>query len=177
MGIFSFLSKKRSQDDILTSIFKVAEKGMYNFNFPITKEGRFEILMFDVWLGTRLIEEQNIDVNYVSMQNRIEVYLRQIALKLELPVEKKYERVYMFREDGWEHDVMGLIHSDYPRTKQFLPAYMYLCMVAKPLVVFDDETTVKESNKTSLSDVVDFLGPFCEHYSWLVQTVMKLIKK
>lgn len=56
MGIFSFLSKKRSQDDILTSIFKVAEKGMYNFNFPITKEGRFEILMFDVWLGTRLIE-------------------------------------------------------------------------------------------------------------------------
>ena len=54
MGKFSFLSQEGSKDDILASIFKVAEKGMYNFNFPITKEGRFEILMFDIWLGRKL---------------------------------------------------------------------------------------------------------------------------
>ncbi|WP_455586803.1 hypothetical protein [Bacteroides sp.] len=82
----------------------------------------------------------------------------------------------MFREDGWEQDVMGLIHSDYPRTKRFLPAYMYLCIVAKPLVVFDDEITAKEVNKTPLSDVVDFLGPFCEHYSWVVKAITSAIK-
>lgn len=176
MGIFSFLSKKRGQDDILTSIFKVAEKGMYNLDFPLTKEGQFEILMFDIWLGTRLLEEQSANVDYMSMQNKIEVYLKQIALKLELPVSRDYKIVYMLREDGWEHDIMGLIHSDYPRTKQFLPAYMYLYIVAKPLIIFDDETTAKEANKISLNDVADFLEPFCEHYSWLVQTIMKLIK-
>ncbi len=48
MRIFSFLSKKRVKNDILASIFKVAEKGMYSLNLPITKEGRFEILMFDI---------------------------------------------------------------------------------------------------------------------------------
>lgn len=176
MGIFSFLSKKRGQDDILVSIFKVAEEGMYNLNFPITKEGRFEVMMFDIWLGTRLMEEQNIDVDYMSMQNKIEAYLKQTTLKLDLPVEKRYERVYLFRENGWEHDVMGLIHSDYPRTKQFLPAYMYLCMVSKPLLVFDDEISAKEAGKTSLSDVADFLEPFCEHYSWLVKVIAGVIK-
>jgi hypothetical protein len=171
MGKFSFLSQEGSKDDILASIFKVAEKGMYNFNFPITKEGRFEILMFDIWLGRKLMEEQNANVDYIGIQNRIEDYLKQIVLKLELPTEKKYERVYLFREDGWEHDVMGLIHSDYPRTKQFLPSYMHLCIVAKPLLVFDDETTTKKIEEASLSDVVDFLGPFCEHYSWLVKMI------
>lgn len=177
MGFFSFLSKKRSQDDVLTSIFKVAEKGMYNFNFPITKEGRFEVLMFNIWLGTKLMEEQNISIDYMGMQNRIEDYLKKIALKLELPVDKKYERVYIFRGDGWEHDIMGLVHSDYPRTKQFLPGYMHLCIVAKPLLVFDDETTAKKIEEIPLGDVADFLGPFCEYYSWLAQTIMKLIKK
>lgn len=176
MGIFNFLSKKRSQDDILASIFQIAEKGMYNLNFPITKEGQFEIIMFDIWLGTRLIEEQNIDIDYISMQNKIKAFLKQTALKLELPVEHKSERTYIFREDGWEHDIKGLIHSDYPKTRQFLPVYIYLCMVAKPLLVFDDETMAKEIEKTSLSDVANFLGPFCEHYSWLVKEILNVTK-
>lgn len=177
MGFFSFLFSKKSKDDILTSIFKVAEKGMYNINFALTREGQFEVLMFDIWLGTRLMEEQNIEIDYVVWQNRIEDYLKQIIRKKGLPIENKYERVYAFREEGWEHDIMGLIHSDYPRTRQFLPSYMYLCMVAEPLLVFDDETTVNKIEEVPLSDVADFLSPFCEHYSWLIKTVMNLKKR
>lgn len=177
MGFFSFLFSKESKDDILTSIFKVAEKGMRNINFPLTREGQFEVLMFDIWLGTRLMEEQNIEIDCVVLQNRIEDYLKQAIPKIGLPIEKKYERVYIFREEGWEHDVRGLIHSDYPRTRQFLPSYMYLCMVAKPLLVFDNKTTANKIEEVSLSDVADFLGPFCEHYSWLIKAIMNLIKK
>lgn len=110
------------------------------------------------------------------MQDRIEVYLKQIASKLGLPAEKKHERIYLFRKEGWEQDIMGLIHSDYPRTKQFLPAYMYLCIVAKPLLVFDEETTEKKINEIPASELVEFLKPFCDHYSCLVKTIMKSIK-
>lgn len=174
MGIFGFFKGKTN--DVLTSVFTVAEKGMYNINFSISQEGRFEVAMFDIWLGTMLMEEQHINIDYMLMQNKIEEYLKQTVLKLGLPVEKKYERTYLFRKEGWEHDVMGLIHSDYPRTKQFLPAYMYLCMVAHPLLVFDEETTERKLSEIPTDELVEFLGPFCEHYSWLVKTIMKLIK-
>lgn len=167
---------KGKTNDVLTSVFTVAEKGMYNINFSISQEGRFEVAMFDIWLGTMLMEEQHINIDYMLMQNKIEEYLKQTVLKLGLPVEKKYERTYLFRKEGWEHDVMGLIHSDYPRTKQFLPAYMYLCMVAHPLLVFDEETTERKLSEIPTDELVEFLGPFCEHYSWLVKTIMKLIK-
>lgn len=177
MDFFSFLFSPKSKDDILTSIFQIAEKGMRNTNFALTKEGQFEVLMFDIWLSTRLIEKQHVKIDCMVMQNRIEDYLKQTVQKIGLPIENKYERVYIFREEGWEHDVMGLIHSDYPRTRQFLPSYMYLCMVAEPLLVFDDETIANKLEDISLSDVADFLGPFCEHYSWLVKTVMNLMKK
>ena len=169
MGFFSFLSKREEKNDVLTSIFKVAERGIYNINFPISNEGQFEIMMFDVWLGTKIMEEKILEIDFMLMQNKIEDYLKQNALKLNLPPEKKCERIYMFREEGWEHDVMGLVHSDYPRTKQFLPGYMYLCMVAKPLVVFDHKTTGKKIDEIPIDSLVDFLGPFCDHYSWLLK--------
>ena len=114
---------------------------MYNIDIPISKEGRFEVAMFDIWLGTMLIEEQNIDIDYRLMQDRIEVYLKQIASKLGLPAEKKHERIYLFRKEGWEQDIMGLIHSDYPELNNFYQLICTLCIVAKPLLVFDEETT------------------------------------
>lgn len=174
MGIFSFF--KGRANDVLATVFTIVEKSMYNIDLPISKEGRFELAMFDIWLGTMLIEEQNINTDYGVMQNRVEAYLKLIASKFGLPAEKKYERIFLFRKEGWEQDVMGLIHSDYPRTKQFLPAYMYLCIVAKPLLVFDEETTGKKMGEIPTNELVEFLKPFCEHYSSLVKSIMKSIK-
>lgn len=175
----NYSNHSKKSDNInhsLKSVFTVAEKGMYNIDFPISQEGRFEIAMFDIWVGTMLMKEQHINIDYKLMQNKIEEYLKQTALKLGLPVEKKYMMTYIFREEGWEHDVMGLIHSDYPQTKQFLPAYMYLCIVAHPLLVFDEETTEKKLSEIPTYELCEFLGPFCEHYSWLVKTIIKSIK-
>lgn len=174
MGIFGFF--KGNTNDVLTSVFTVAEKGMNNINFSISQEGRFEVAMFDIWLATMLMKEQHVNIDYMLMQDKIENFLKQTVQKLGLPSEKKYERIYLFREEGWENDVMGLIRSDYPRTKQFLPAYMYLCIVAHPLLVFDEETTEKKLSEIPTDELVEFLGPFCEHYSWLVEAIMKLIK-
>jgi hypothetical protein len=177
MDFLSFLSKKEKKDDVLTSIFKIAEKGMSNIKFPISKEGKFEVMMFDIWLGTKLMEEK-INIDYRLMQDKIEDHLKQTALKMGLPTKRDYELIYFFRKEGWTHDVMGLIHSDYPRTKQFLPGYLYLCVVSIPLLVFDYETTrnINKIEEIPLNDLSDFLSPFCEHYSWLVETITNSIK-
>ena len=49
-------------NDVLTSVFTVAEKGMYNINFSISQEGRFEVEMFDIWLGTMPVSYTHLDV-------------------------------------------------------------------------------------------------------------------
>lgn len=87
----NYSNHSKKSDNInhsLTSVFTVAEKGMYNIDFPISQEGRFEIAMFDIWVGTMLMKEQHINIDYKLMQNKIEEYLKQTALKLGLPVEK-----------------------------------------------------------------------------------------
>lgn len=177
MGIFNFLSSKERKVDIISSIFNVAEKGMDNINFTVTPAGRFEILMFDIWLGTRILEEERIHIDYMIMQDRIEEYLIASIRKLGLDTEKKYERLYLFRQEGWEHDIIGLLRSDYPKTKQFLPGYMHLCIAANPLVVYNNEATSKRIQEIPLSDVADFLEPFCNHYMWLVKAIMDVLKK
>lgn len=177
MGIFSFLSRKKTPDDILEAVFKIAKKGMYNLNYSVSKEGRFEVLMFDIWLGTEIMKELRIRVDYALQQKKIEIYLKRMIYRLGLSEDRKYERVYIFREPTWKHDVTGLIHSNYPRTPQFLPAYMYLHMVAKPLIAFDDETAEKEAEKITIDELASFLGPFGDHYSWLVKKYVKLMKR
>ena len=37
----------------LTSIYSIAERGMTEFNMPLTNEGKFEVLMYGIWLGMR----------------------------------------------------------------------------------------------------------------------------
>lgn len=80
MGVFSFFKGKTN--DALATVFTVVEKSMYNIDIPISKEGRFEVAMFDIWLGTMLIEEQNIDIDYRLMQDRIEVYLKTNSIEI-----------------------------------------------------------------------------------------------
>lgn len=69
---------------------------------------------------------------------------------------------------------MGLVHSDYPRTKQFLPGYLYLSIVSEPLTVYLDGMADRKINELDLSDLVEFLAPFCKHYSWLIREVDRI---
>ena len=99
MGIFGFFKGKTN--DVLTSVFTVAEKGMYNINFSISQEGRFEVAMFDIWLGTMLMEEQHINIDYMLMQNKIEEYLKQTVLNLVYQSKKNMkEHIFSVKRDG-----------------------------------------------------------------------------
>lgn len=160
------------KNDVLAVVFETAKQAAFDFNFPISNAGRFELFMYDIWLGMRIVESKGLFVDYDLMFKRREEYLQEAIRELGLPSEKKYERLYIFRDEGWEHDTLGLMHSDYPRTKQFIPAYIYLCVVACPLVVYGEERVMEEIDKIPFYEMVDFLVPFCDHYSWMVGTVI-----
>jgi len=173
--MFSSLFKKKKKNEALTTVFRIAKENMYNFDYPISEAGRFELFMYDVWLGTRILEDKNIPLDFNSMFDQINNCLKDVIKELKLPSQKKYENIYMFREEGWEIDLMGLMHSDYPRTKQYLPAYLYLCIIDKPLLVFDEENTKKQIEKIPFDKLADFLGPFCEHHSLIVKNIISNI--
>ena len=41
----------------LNSIFELAEREMKDFNMPLTNEGKFEVLMYGIWLGMKVLDE------------------------------------------------------------------------------------------------------------------------
>ena len=96
-----------------------------------------------------------------------------------LPPEKKFERVYLLRcvTDGWEMDMFGLAQSDYPRTKQYLPAYLYMCFIKEPLKVYAEEFLDAKIDALSSSELADFLMVYIDHQNWLVTEFRKINNK
>lgn len=167
---------KNTRKGVLTSIFRIAEKGGDHFKAPLSKEGQLELLMFDIWFGIQSLESRDIFLDYEDTQKRIEDYLIKMIQNYGLPAEKKYERVYLLRSvtDGWEREMWGLAQSDYPRTKQYLPAYLYLCFIKEPLKVYTDEVLDSKIDSLNISDLADFFMVYTEHQNWLVSEYRKI---
>lgn len=172
------LSQKSKSDNsnVLSSIIQIAEKGSDHFDMKLSKEGRLELLMFDIWFGIQALKSRDIFLDYDSTHNRIEEYLTKKIIEWGLPPEKKYERVYLLRcvTDGWEMDMYGLAQSDYPRTKQFLPAYLYMCFIKEPLKVYAEEFIDAKIDALSSSELADFLMVYIDHQNWLVSEYRKI---
>ena len=168
--------RKDNSVNTLSSIIRIAEKGSDHFNMKLSKEGRLELLMFDIWFGIQALESRGIYLDYDSTHNKIEEYLTKKIVDWGLPSEKKYERVYLLRSvtDGWEMDMYGLAQSDYPRTKQYLPAYLYMCFIKEPLKVYAEEFIDAKINALSSSELADFLMVYIEHQNWLVTEFRKI---
>lgn len=170
------ISRKGNSSAVLSSIIQIAEKGVDHFYIKLSKEGRLELLMFDIWFGIQALESREIYLDYDSTHNRIEEYLIKKIVDLGLPPEKKYERVYLLRSvtEGWEMDMYGLAKSDYPRTKQYLPAYLYMCFIKEPLKVYAEDFLDAKINALSNSELADFLMVYIEHQNWLVTEYRKI---
>lgn len=167
---------KSDSSNVISSIIQIAEEGLDHFDMKLSKEGRLELLMFDIWFGIQALELRNIYLDYDSTHNRIEEYLTKKIVEWGLPPEKKYERVYLLRcvTDGWEKDMYSLAQSDYPRTKQYLPAYLYMCFIKEPLKVYAEEFIGAKINALSSSELADFLMVYIEHQNWLVTEYRKI---
>lgn len=169
-------SANNLKTDTLTSIFRIAKNGPNHFKMSLTKEGQLELLMFDIWFGIQALEARDIFLEYDDTQKRVEDYLLNNIQSLGLPLEKKYERIYLLRSvtDGWEREMWGLAQSDYPRTKQYLPAYLYMCFIEEPLKVYADEFLDAKIESIKMSDLADFFKVYVEHQNWLVSEFRKI---
>ena len=152
----------------LESIFKSAEHGMTEFNMPLTNEGKFEVLMYGIWLGMKALDEFGIPQNYKESLSNVNEFLVDYAKRLGSPPEKKAERLFVLRNEDWEKDTNSLARSNYPQTKQYLSDYLYLCFVDSPLVLYSSNELVRREEQIDPSNLVDFLAVFETYYNKLI---------
>lgn len=153
----------------LESIFKSAERGMTEFNMPLTNEGKFEVLMYGIWLGMKALDEFGIPQNYKESLDKVNGFLVEYAKRLGIPSERKAERLFVLRDEDWEKDTNSLARSNYPQTKQYLPDYLYLCFVDSPLVLYSSIELARRTEQIDPSNLIDFLAVFETYYNKLVE--------
>lgn len=160
---------KSSQQSVnIDIIFNVANSCIDSFGMPLTHEGKLELLMFNIWFCMEYCQIKGYHVDYKLFYEQLENFLIKRIQNYNLPLEKKYERVYLFRQDGWENDIIGLSRSDYPRTKQYLPAYLYMCIVKAPLHIYVEERLEKEIDQIDIGHLADFFVAYTKHHDLLL---------
>ena len=152
----------------LESIFKSAERGMTEFNMPLTNEGKFEVLMYGIWLGTKSLDEFGIPQNYKESLSKVNDFLVDYAKRLGIPSERKAERLFVLRDEDWEKDTKSLARSNYPQTKQYLPEYLYMCFVDSPLVLYSSIDMTRKAEQIDSTNLIDFLAVFEAFYNKLI---------
>ena len=182
--MFGFLRRK-IEEATLNAIFKVALEGMENFNFPggLTNAGKFELLMFDIWFGTIFVEKRGLDFDFDLKLKKIDSFLTQLGEMLHLPSIGGFDALYVLRQEGWDYDLYHLLHSDYPRTKQYISGYLYLCIIVEPFILYEIGEEYfyklmqleKENMKRGRYEGLLFTRAFYEHHSWLVKQLHQQI--
>ena len=152
-------------NNYLASIYSIAERGMTEFNMPLTNEGKFEVLMYGIWLGLRTLDRYGIQLDPKESLSEVNSYLVKYAKQLSISSDKKAERLFVLREEEWEKDTKSLSASNYPHTKQYFPDYLYLCFIYSPLVVYSSIELSKKTDQIEPSSIADFLTVFEAYYN------------
>ena len=74
----------------------------------------------------------------------------------------------------YKNEIVGLQKSDYPRTKQFIPYYIYYFINESPLENVSEEKDMNYVRACmmdydhKMDDICYFLNIFFKHYNWLI---------
>lgn len=162
------MNTDKDNQNNLESIFKFAERRMTEFNIPLTNEGKYEVLMYGIWLGMKALDEFGIPQNQEESLARVNDFLIEYANRLGIPPERKAERLFVLRDGDWYRETKSFAESNYPQTKQYLPDYHYLCFVDSPLVFYSPMALCDKVKQIASSDLIDFLAVFGTYYNKLI---------
>lgn len=164
----------KSNDRRLDRIFNIALDGVNHFQLPLTNGGKYELIMYDVWLGQEIAVDMKTFHDFGHEIDKVEEFLKETSHKLGFPDEKKLERLYIIREDDWAADTDGLATSDYPRTKQYIPEYLYMCIMGSPTHAYTNERLAMLLADVPFDRIITFMDAFIKHYIWAVSQFQSL---
>ena len=154
-----------NNNNYLDSIYTIAECGMKEFSMPLTNEGKYEVLMYGIWLGLRTLDKYGIPRNPKESLSKVKNYLVKYASLLDIPSDKKVEKLFTLRDEEWERDTKLLVPSNFPLSKHILLEYLYLCFIDSPLVMFSSIELSKKVDHIDKSSLAEFLTAFETYYN------------
>lgn len=159
----------KETDTVISQIYDIAQKGPDHFDLSLTAGGKLELILFDLWYVEQMLSLNSDDFDDDAFIDKMASFVKEQVNKLGINSDSEYDILYYLRNEYWEKEVMGLAKSDFPKTRQYMPIYLYLCFIKKPLHVIDDTNRMKELvSDVPTTELVKFLDAYIKHQHWLV---------
>lgn len=166
MGIFN-LFKKKENNNHLATILGLSYISLDTFQTickPTNKKGLFEVLMFNVFYCWTYYNERELINPNNSMINKKILYLHEKASEFGISIgQEDFIKLYQNRFIHFEKEFMLFNKSDFPRTKQYLPAYIFSVIYYEQLKFTPDLSELMNAKKQKeYSDDVVGMNKFFE---------------
>lgn len=149
---------QKDSEKILSMVFNMAEDGSNHFDMLLSKEGQFELIMFDIWFALEILK---LGIDPDIIEKKIVSFLQVICKKFNFSQEEKTESLYTIRK----------LTNDWKKNNTLL----YMFFIIDPLKVYADESVIeKKLSSVSKSDLVIFLKSFKEHQQWLLGEIKRI---
>lgn len=135
-------NKPSSKNDILKTMVTIAEESVSDIenNYKSASDfGKFEIFMFYMFLGWMFYLESNKIDKSSDIANQKLLKLFEYSLKQGISWKiAEMQELYKFRFKAFQQVLSGIRNSNYPITKQYLPAYVFNAIYYQPLSIEQD---------------------------------------
>lgn len=148
MGILD-LFRKEEKSEVVMKILNTSNNALNTFQTscnPTDKKGLFEVLMFNVFFCWSYYHERDL---FYPNKGMVLVKLNFLHKKsTDFGIDLKYSeftKLYQKRFSDFKEELKIFVKSDYPRTKQYLPKYIFSVFYYEQLKLFPDVSDILDS--------------------------------
>lgn len=165
MGIFNFFSKKMiSTKEMISIVDKWTDIYMNQYTTQKNKDIENEIYLFNSWIVWDFCLNNNLMKN--SREHGDE-YIANIQYFINQTKNISPEEIlflYQNRYKIYKNDISGLLNSNYPKTKQFIPFSLYCAIYKNQYSHYPSENINMYDNLIS-DDLHEFTGRLIKYWN------------
>lgn len=177
-GMDTFNNPINNPEILLDSIFSISEEGMkyYQVEYNTDNENElFEVFIFCLCLSWIYnIEKGNIryiDFFKIIMVHRLYIKFKELKLKYKsIQSESDMHHFLDLRIDVYTEDLIGMLNSSFPNTKQYLPWSSFILFKENCTVFYKEKLTqLLPLQIEKFEEVVQFTSKFIELNDWTMK--------
>lgn len=178
-----FGNQTRILEVVITFVLTITEKGINNFPIEgLSKTQQLEVFLFDACMvKDLLLAKEKIPNTYIpGIDKKINAAYRNLKDRLGIKNNEIFfeaKNLIEIRAPFYLKDLQGLLNSDYPQTKMYMPYGLYFFIHTAPLdAILDEEDAIEgimnyQSNQRISGNILGFTKALVSHYNWLLNQI------
>lgn len=175
MDIFNFLKKKSNGSIYYHFAKKWSNRYFIKTHNKKTNAAYAENLIFNFWAAWIYYKETNTISYYSENGDKELIYgLRLLYGKIISICPMPYEyfsELFRIRQNLYHSEIYGLLKSDYPRTKQFIPFSLYCALEKNPLKFVPTKNINKDIDDDD--DFDEWMYKIMKHWNHMITDIEK----